>query len=170
MKTLSPTPTRAGACTTSSSALAQLLQNCPLARSAKADLKNGTWTFDIQGAQVGSGAYALIPARLLNQAIAQDCQAALQRLENSVVLPATGKTTARFFTVGGQTALQLDGAHGFHQTLYRDHMPEVNRSRDWHPSHWYGTPVRQDEQGRDWRGSTEIYVTDDFGDLVEVRQ
>lgn len=166
MKT--PSPTQA---TQHHSAIGQLLHSAPLAQSAHADFKRGTWTFNVgPAARVAAGAYVLLPAEQASKALEQDRQASEAVAGATTFSPFT-MLRARYFGVGGYQGFSLTSDCGSREiTLYKRY-PDADSARHGSrpdPARWSGHETRKDSTGREWTSCTPAYVVNDFGDLVEV--
>lgn len=155
---------------TTPSALAQAVQAAPILESVAADLKRNTWTFaNTAHAPVSAGHYVVLPAAIATNAIAQDAEREAGRMRLAFAEPGEIESV-NFCTIGGDRALEVTRA-GFKVTVYCDRLPDQERSRysdPRHPSYWYGSMERVDEEGGEWRRTFGYLVQDDFGTLVAV--
>ncbi|ABM38622.1 DUF1484 family protein [Polaromonas naphthalenivorans] len=94
-------------------------------------------------------------------------QAVRPLASGEVLLRAPGKVTGRFFTINGDEALVMSDDNDFEIRLYRDYSNK-NKRQKWNPAWWFSFESRQDMQGRNWSGNSSTYITDDFGNLVEI--
>jgi hypothetical protein len=145
--------------------LQALLHNVPLAESVAADFKKGTWTFKASSLQpTAAGSYVILPAIVARLALEQEAASAGMVVQ----LQPPEEPRSRFFEVGdGQIVLSIQDGNGYEHTLYRDYQPTDRTAKYWHPAHWRGHENRVDASGKAWR-SMATYITDDFGELVEV--
>lgn len=113
-------------------------------------------------------------AELLHALYAETLAAA----EATLQIPPVGAIVLQEPPAGGLTA-KYDDSHGYRRLTLRKHFDyEISLQTPmrgdpewkWHrPGVWYGSEERLDMQGRRWKGSLPFnYVTNDFGDLVEV--
>ena len=82
--------------------------------------------------------------------------------------PPTSGLTATYDDSHGYRGLRLRKGFDYEIPLQ---TPMCGDPTWWwqQPGIWYGTEERLDMQGRRWKGSLPgLYVTNDFGDLVEV--
>ena len=82
--------------------------------------------------------------------------------------PPTGGLTAKYEDTSGYRQLTLSKGFDYEIRLQTPMLGDPLFR--WHrPGVWYGSEERKDLQGRRWKGSLPCeYVTNDFGDLVEV--
>lgn len=145
--------------------LQRALSGAPLAESLTADLKKGTWTFKVPSPMVvAAGRYVLLPEVFARSAIEQE----RRQVEHTLTLGAPGTMRMSVFTCSGNPALEISDCEGYELTLYRDYASEAEHSRTFNPAHWYGSESRRDSQGRKWNRHGLRFVTDCFGELVEV--
>lgn len=104
---------------------------------------------------------------VLDTAEPAPAQAVRPLASGEVLLRAPGKLTGSFFTVNGDDALLMSDNSGFEIRLYRDRVNRNNFPTS-NPAWWRSYENRQDMQGHDWSRASAIYITDDFGDLVEI--
>lgn len=144
--------------------LQALLHTAPTHESVAADFKRGTWTFKTNGLQpTAAGQYVILPASVARLALDQEAAVA----SAGVQLPPPENVRGRFFDVGESIVLSIESDNGYEHTLYREYQPNDRTAKYWHPAHWRGHQQRIDASGTAWR-SMATYITDDFGDLVEV--
>lgn len=113
-------------------------------------------------------------AELLHALYAETLASAAASLQvppaGAIVLrePPTCGLTATYSEHHGYRLLRLNKGYDYEISLQTPVCgnPEFPWSR---PGIWYGSEERRDMQGRAWKGSLSChYVTNDFGDLVEV--
>lgn len=129
-------------------------------------------------AGAGSSALTFAPvtaksAELLHALYAE----ALATAAASLQVPPAGAIVLRMPPAGGLRST-FSESHGYRRVYLRDDNYEIclqapvcgNPEYDWlRPGVWYGTEERRDQDGRHWKSSLPgFYVTDNFGDLVEV--
>jgi hypothetical protein len=111
--------------------------------------------------------------RLLAQVQAEAQAATLEALsakDGIVVLQPmnNGPKSVEFYSVGDSEALEIKDGLGAELTLYK-RFSRPKGWDDWHPAHWAGCMHRVDSLGRKWSCYHDTkYVTDDFGNLVDV--
>jgi hypothetical protein len=113
-------------------------------------------------------------AELLHALYAEALSAAAASLgvapAGAIVLqePATKGLTATYRDTHGYRKLGLSNGRGYEIRLQTPMCGDSGFL--WsRPGKWYGSEDREDAQGRRWTSTLpDEYVTDDFGDLVEV--
>lgn len=115
-----------------------------------------------------SGAVAAIWHQLQAE-ILKEMPSPVARLEGSVVLqPMTGgKTEFRSAYQESAVCMEIEGP-AFSMNLYRTYITDSD-GRFHYPGKWWGMQTRKDQHGAWWSKRTEIFVCDDFGNLVEVQ-
>lgn len=96
--------------------------------------------------------------------------AALSAKDGIVTLQECSPST-RTLDVSGDTILITDRAGYTRHTWCRREIPAcwIGTGIKWHPSYWYSNETRVDGTGRKWQAhESTTYVTDDFGNLVDV--
>ena len=87
----------------------------------------------------------------------------------AIVLPALPTDhPARFRDEYSQTTMTLGNRDNTDRYIKRHSCPKSWSADMWHPAHWRHSLEREDAQGRSWSCAGGIYVTNDFGDLVQV--
>jgi len=112
-------------------------------------------------------------AKLLHALYAETLASAEASLQvppaGAIVLqePPTSGLTAKYSETHGYRRLRLSKGFDYEISLQTSMLGTEFR---WErPGIWYGSESRQDMQGRRWTGPLSChYVTNDFGDLVEV--
>ena len=80
----------------------------------------------------------------------------------------TSGLTARYDDSHGYRRLRLSKGFDYEISLQTPMLGDIEL-RWCRPGLWYGSEERKDMQGRRWKGLLScMYVTNDFGDLVEV--
>jgi hypothetical protein len=154
-----PNPTRADACTP----LQAIFHGAPLAECLSADFKKRTLTFKLEGHhQPAGGAYFLVPQVVAQVSIDQE---RTESAHSAAFLPP-GQLTSLHFRARNDLALLITGENGFEHTLYRRRPSVTDQYPE--PDHWSGHLSRQDAEGNKWSRWSGSYVTDNFGELVQV--
>ena len=148
------------------SPLRQLLEGAPQAESISVDFKKGVWAFKPAAwYQAGAGTYLIVPVSIAKMALAADDAAAAA---DATTLTRSKFIRADYRAIGDQPAIQIQFEGGACDTYYRDLQPFEYRASGWNPAHWRTHHELLDQRGQVWRGPSKAFVTDDFGDLVEV--
>lgn len=96
-------------------------------------------------------------------------QAMLRSLDETV-LPGIGAgRQVEVLAQYGQLIIKVSDRRGNCDELIKRYECPASWSRAWfHPAHWHLHRERIDSTGNCWRATCGTYVTDDFGNLVEV--
>ena len=96
--------------------------------------------------------------------------AALSAKDGIVTLHDCDPST-RTVDVSGDNIVITDRAGYTRQTWRRREIPScwIGTGINWNPSYWYSNETRVDGNGLRWQShESPTYVTDDFGNLVDV--
>lgn len=158
---INPSPASADAGTP----LQQLLKGAPQAESISVDFKKGTWAFKPAAwYQAGAGTYLIVPLAIANMALASEAATHA----NNITLAEPKVDRVSYRPLNGQPAIEVFFDNGESDDYYRYMQPPDGAARRWNPAHWVCHKSRKDQHGHSWSSYNSKYVTDDFGDLVEV--
>jgi hypothetical protein len=139
-------------------ALQTLVSTAPVCRPLKADLQRSTITLDWPAnVLVQRTDYVLVPKVEVEAAVATDGE--------MVVFPSAS-VPGRYRSSSDDLDFSFTRG-GRRWNLYFNRIPEGNYPKA--PGTWWGSMDMQDIDGREWSSVLPRMVTNDFGDLVDLK-